>query len=86
MAPRCPGCHQVFYRESGYFMGAMVLSYFAGSAIGIITLILLFKGLDLPIIEAAGAAVALVLTLTPLLYRFSRLAWIHLDHRADPQK
>lgn len=67
-------------------MGAMVLSYFAGSGLGILTLLILFAGFGVPIIEAAGVAVALVLMVTPLLYRFSRLAWIHLDHRADPQK
>ena len=80
----CPGCGTVFYRESGYFMGAMVLSYFASSGLGIVLLLVLFAGLKLDIVEAAIISVGVVLTLTPILYRYSRIAWIQLDHRADP--
>jgi hypothetical protein len=85
MEPKCSRCGTVFYREAGYFMGAMVLSYFGGSGVGILTLLILFAALKVDIITAAVIAVAFVVTLTPVLYRYSRIAWIRLDHRADPK-
>jgi membrane protein implicated in regulation of membrane protease activity len=81
----CPACGTVFYRESGYFLGAMVLSYFAGSGIGILCLLVLFAAFKVDIITSAIVAVGIVLGLTPLLYRYSRIAWIHLDQTADPE-
>jgi hypothetical protein len=84
MNESCPGCGIPFYRESGYFLGAMVLSYFASSGLGILLLLVLFAGFKLDIVEAAVWSVLWVACLTPLLYRVSRLAWIHLDRTADP--
>lgn len=84
MHPKCPGCGMVFYREAGYFLGAMVLSYFASSGIGILLLLVLFAGLKMEIITAAVISVCVVLMLTPILYRYSRIFWIQIDRRADP--
>ncbi len=86
MNPKCPHCGTVFYREAGYFLGAMVLSYFASSGIGILLLLVLFAGFHVEIITAAISSVCVVLTLTPLFYRYSRILWIQLDHRADPDR
>ncbi len=86
MNRQCPGCGYAFYRESGYFLGAMVLSYFASSSLGILLLLALFAGFKLDIIEAAVWSVLFVACLAPLLYRLSRLLWIQLDHAADPSK
>jgi len=86
MNAKCPHCGTAFYREAGYFMGAMVLSYFAGSAFGIMTLLVLFAAFKMEIITSAIIAILCVLTLTPILYRYSRIAWIKLDHRADPRQ
>lgn len=64
----------------------MVLSYFASSSVGIILMLILFAGLRWEIIPAAVTAVGVVLLLTPILYRTSRLLWIHIDHAADPSQ
>ncbi len=84
MNPQCPGCGMQFSREPGYFLGAMVLSYFASSGLGILLMLILFAGFKFNIVEAAVWSVLAVLVLTPVLYRTSRIIWIHLDRSADP--
>lgn len=86
MNASCPQCGYQFYREPGYFLGAMVLSYFASSALGISLLITLFAGYQVEIIPAAIASVITVAILNPFLYRVSRIFWIQMDYRADPEK
>lgn len=84
MNDRCPRCRLAFEREPGYFVGAMYLSYalsvplLAGLTLGVLWL---RPGWDLS--TALLAAVALCLPLAPLLFRFARVAWLHIDHLLD---
>lgn len=84
MNERCPACGLVFEREHGYFAGAMVLSYALGVPIlGVLTLVAwMVAGLEVG--WAILVADLLFLPLVPLLFRWSRVLWIHLDRRIDP--
>ncbi len=85
MHDACPVCRHVFAREPGYFVGAMYVSY----ALAVPTLVVLavvvhwflpgWSGLWI-----LGATVPLFLPLAPLIFRYSRVIWAHLDWTIDP--
>jgi uncharacterized protein (DUF983 family) len=84
MNATCPECGFVFERESGYFAGAMVVSY--GLAVPILAAIVI----ALIIVGGLDAVVALIigntayLVLVPFIFRYSRVVWLHLDWLIDP--
>jgi hypothetical protein len=84
MNTTCPVCGFVFDRESGYFAGAMVVSYalavpiLAAIVIGLITV----GGLDAVVALIVGNTAYLVLV--PFIFRYSRVLWLHLDWLIDP--
>ena len=85
MYAACPICRYVFEREPGYFVGAMYVSY----ALAVPTLVLvavlahwLWPGLSG--LTILGAALPLFLPLTPIIFRYSRVIWAHLDWTIDP--
>ena len=85
MNEHCPVCGIKFEREEGYFLGAMYFSY--GMAVTFLALafvagLLLFPGW--PQEAVAGLAVAVFLPFVPLVFRYSRVLWIHCDRWAWP--
>jgi len=81
----CPVCRHVFAREPGYFVGAMYVSY----ALAVPTLFLLAVVVHWFFPGRSGlwllaAAVPLFLPLAPLIFRYSRVIWAHLDWTIDP--
>jgi uncharacterized protein (DUF983 family) len=84
MNATCPECGVVFERESGYFAGAMVVSYalavpiLAGIVIGLITI----AGLDVVVALIIGNTAYLLLV--PFIFRYSRVVWLHIDWLIDP--
>lgn len=87
MLETCPACGLRFEREPGYFVGAMYVSY----ALAVIAYLLLAALVHVarPAWGAAqvlAAAVPPLAVLSPLLFRFSRVLWMHLDravHRGE---
>lgn len=84
MHERCPNCGLLFEREHGYFTGAMIVSYM----LGIPTLAALSAAVlwltRWQVEWALLAADALFLALVPLVFRYSRVIWMHLDRTLDP--
>jgi uncharacterized protein (DUF983 family) len=84
MNATCPECGVVFERESGYFAGAMVVSYalavpiLAGIVIGLITI----ARLDVVVALIIGNTAYLLLV--PFIFRYSRVVWLHIDWLIDP--
>jgi hypothetical protein len=84
MNTACPVCGFVFDRESGYFAGAMVVSYalavpiLAAMVVALITL----GGLDAVVALIIGNTA--YLALVPFIFRYSRVVWLHLDWLIDP--
>ncbi len=83
MHTHCGVCGYRFSREQGYFIGAMVFSYFIGSLLGIFLLLVGTFILHFNIVWVAVFASLMVSLLAPLLFRYSRLLWIRMDYRAD---
>jgi uncharacterized protein (DUF983 family) len=85
MNERCPRCALKFEREPGYFVGAMYISY--GIAVVIITLLFWMVSLAMPDSSfeiALSIASALFLVFVPLVFRYSRILWMHIDRTIDP--
>jgi uncharacterized protein (DUF983 family) len=81
----CPVCGLLFQREEGYFLGAMYVSYFLGSAL-LIPFYFIAAALfpNLGSVEVALVAMLPYLPLTPGVFRYSRVVWVYLDRAADP--
>lgn len=84
MRSGCEVCGLSFLRETGYFLGAMYISY----GLGVVTvlplaMVLAFIGWPLWLV----LVVALVQTLVsvPLFLRFSRAIWLYGDQAIDPR-
>ena len=86
MESACPVCGLVFEREPGYFTGAMVVSYaLAVPILGAIVIGLM----ALARLDAVAALVigdVAYLALVPFIFRYSRVVWLHLDWRIDPER
>ncbi len=85
MYPTCPVCGHRFEREPGYFTGAMYVSY----ALAVPTFavaFLLARRLVPGWSDTAILPVALIpfLPLVPVIVRYSRVIWMHLDWTIDP--
>lgn len=81
----CPACGLDFEREPGYLLGAMYFSYFLSIAI-MAPLFYLCLWLLPPWHEMLVALIAFViyLPLVPLVFRYSRVLWIHYDRMLAP--
>jgi hypothetical protein len=84
MHEACPACGHVFEREPGYFVGAMYVSYALAIPLYLAmagALRLLLRGRsDVAILALALPLFALF---APILFRYSRVIWMHLDLAID---
>jgi uncharacterized protein (DUF983 family) len=76
----CPVCGLIFQREEGYFLGAMYVSYVLSAAF----LVAFYFTAAALLPDWNGVAVALIallpyLPLMPLVYRYSRAVWVHVE-------
>jgi hypothetical protein len=81
MNAQCPRCGHAFMREPGFFQGAMYVSYGLGLlvflALGFVANAALASAIGL--VPALFVALVLYLPLVPLLYRYARVIWAHVN-------
>ena len=78
-------CRLDFEPEPGYFTGAMYISYaLAVPIVAGFTLFVYRIVPDLSPLRAVLLAGALFVPLVPVVFRASRVFWIHLDRTIDP--
>lgn len=85
MHPDCPVCHLQFEREYGYFTGAMYFSYALGVVVILSFLLLLW--LVFPMMATHWSlliAWVAFLPMVPMIFRYSRVCWIHFERWIDP--
>jgi len=88
MNETCPVCGLRFEREPGYFTGAMYISYL----ISLVLLFAIFGVVWFLLPHQSLGQVGLLclvcgivyLPLVPLVFRYSRILWMHLDRKLDP--
>jgi uncharacterized protein (DUF983 family) len=81
MYERCPRCGHQFERETGFFQGAMYVSWV--TSVGVFTaLALLASALLAPhigMLAALAVAVVVYGPAVPMLFRYSRVIWAHIN-------
>jgi uncharacterized C2H2 Zn-finger protein len=81
MYERCPRCGHRFEREPGFFQGAMYVSWvsgvglFAALALGATAVLASRIGF----VAALTVAVVVYLPAVPMLFRYSRVIWAHVN-------
>jgi uncharacterized protein (DUF983 family) len=80
-AKACAACGQRFERESGFYAGAIYPFYGGSVAVGGLALLAATLGLGLSFEAGLGVAAAAVLLASPWLFWYSRLSFLHTDHR-----
>jgi uncharacterized protein (DUF983 family) len=81
----CPVCGLLFQREEGYFLGAMYVSYFLSMAVYLVLHVAwsLIRS-DWFSYTTMLLAMATLVPLVPVLFRFSRVIWIYLERDCCP--
>jgi uncharacterized protein (DUF983 family) len=85
MHDRCPTCDLRFEREPGYFLGAMYIGYALGLVFIVGTGAVLWALSRWRVDKVAIWAVLLFLPFAPMLTLLSRVLWIYLDQKIDPE-
>ena len=81
MNAKCSACGNVYEKESGYFMGAMMAAYFLGIVAIVPTLVLCIFALQLELPTALIIAGLQLVVFQPILFRYSRIIWINIEHK-----
>jgi hypothetical protein len=84
MYERCPLCDLKFERESGYFLGAMYISYGLGVVSVALIALVLWAATSWGIVKIIVWASVLFLPLVWPITLFSRVLWLYLDWIMDP--
>jgi uncharacterized protein (DUF983 family) len=78
MHPTCKNCEENFNRETGFYYGAMYVSYGLAVLFGIALFLIMVIALDLEVLPFLIVYSISVIVLAPWLFRKSRLVWINL--------
>jgi uncharacterized protein DUF983 len=86
MNDSCPECALRFNREPGYFLGAMYVSYALALVLIVAIGVLLWAATAWRVDKVTIWAVVLFLPFAPMLTLLSRVLWIYLDQKFDPER
>lgn len=81
MNEKCPNCGYKFERETGFFFGAMFVSYALATAEMIAILVLLWYFLGLSPLYVFLTVIAVAILASTLNFRLSRIIWIYFFYR-----
>ena len=84
MYENCPICGIEYEREHGFFMMAIFFGYILGFIAAVPFLIALFL-MDAPIMAYFVVSAIILLPLSPFIFRYSRVLWLHFDEIMDPR-
>lgn len=80
----CPHCGLHFERETGYFLNAMFAAYGLGFLV-LIPVSIFLAMREVSVMTFSLATIAQVVILWPLIFRYSRVIWLHVDQVLDPR-
>jgi uncharacterized protein (DUF983 family) len=85
MRDLCPVCGLRFEREQGYWLGALYVAY--GLAVPILSVftLLLWQFTPWGVSRSFLVAMLVFFPLSPIVFRYSRVVWMHLDQLLDPR-
>ena len=86
MHTHCPHCNLRFEVEPGFFIGAMYVSYAMSLVILFVTSVLIYTIFNNPEFHFYVIGIPLtVLSLLPIMYRYSRVLFLHLFGGIDKE-
>lgn len=84
MYEHCPLCGIRYERESGYFMNSIFIGYVLAFLILVpMMLVLYFRQVSAITFLIYVSIVATLLS--PLVFRYARVVWMHMDELMDPR-
>jgi uncharacterized protein (DUF983 family) len=88
MHDTCPDCGHQFGREPGYFTGAMFASYALAVPLlfAIFMVLWNFFSATWPLTFNLFVTFVVFLPFAPIIFRYSRVLWMHVDWLLDPEK
>ena len=78
---QCPSCGHKFEKEEGYYIGAMIISYFVTAFLALPTLLIGLFRYQWEFNALMGLVCIQILITGPIIYRYSKLVWIHIEER-----
>lgn len=84
MPKNCPACGEDFYRETGFYYGAMMISHATTTVIAVIVHAIVFYFYGWEIAPNLIALLTLLIVSFPLVFRSSRAIWINFFVKYDP--
>jgi uncharacterized protein (DUF983 family) len=85
MNDECPSCGLRFLRETGYFLGAMYISYGLGVLTILPVAVILAVLVEWPLWAVLTVAFVQTIVSMPIFFRYSRIIWLHVDQAIDPR-
>lgn len=85
MHTHCPVCGIEYEREQGYFMMAIFFGYILGFLAILPFCIILYLN-EAPIIWYFIVSITILTLLSPFIFRYSRVLWMHVDELLDPRQ
>ena len=82
----CSNCGLIYEMEQGFWYGAMYISYAFGVAIAIPIMVTLSYMTELKIYEISLIIMFVLIVSMPILFRYSRIVWLHIFVRYDKKK
>jgi len=84
MYDRCPVCDYKFERETGFFFGAMFVSYALAAAEMITCLVVFWYLIDFSPLRVFSIIVVIAFLLSTINFKLSRSIWIYLFYKDEP--
>jgi hypothetical protein len=82
----CPICDLRYEREPGYFLGAMYISYGLAVPLMVAFFLLFWRFTAWKFTTLMLASFVALLPFAPVLTLLSRVLWIYLDQKIDPER
>jgi uncharacterized protein (DUF983 family) len=84
MHETCPVCGIEYEREHGFFMMSIFIGYILGF-IAVVPVLIVMYLMDASILAYFVVSAVILVPLSPYIFRYSRILWLHLDEILDPR-
>ncbi len=84
MHRNCPRCGVPFEREHGYYLNSMFIAYVLGFLVIVPSAVLLAMR-NVSVALFAAIIIAETIIVWPLIFRYARSLWVHVDQLLDPR-
>jgi uncharacterized protein (DUF983 family) len=84
MHRNCPVCGVAYEREHGYYLNSMFIAYALGFLVIVPSAVLLaLRNVSVGLFSVVIIAETLIVW--PLIFRYARAIWVHVDQMLDPR-